>query len=63
MYEEKSPSRTRPVRLTDIPLEIRSKAAREAAEKEDIATRQLLLSVALSPSSTTYWVRDERDVA
>lgn len=48
-----------PVRLTEIPLEVRCAAARrEGAEATD-EERASLLVVALFPSEKIYWIRGE----
>lgn len=47
----------RPVRLTDVPLQVRLKGAREACRDEsDQAMRVLILARAFAPSDTTYWI-------
>lgn len=53
-----SPRRTRPVRLKDISLAERCKAARALTRQgEDPAD---MLAAALSPTDTTYYVADSR---
>lgn len=55
---EPSARRLRPVRLTDIPLEIRYAAAqREARHAASADERADLLAAALDPSDTVYWVK------
>lgn len=56
---EPSKRRSVPVRLTEIPFDVRVRAAREAARsaKSD-QERQALLTAALLPSETVFYVTD-----
>lgn len=57
--QEPSHRRVRPVRLSDVPIALRLKAAqREARHSPEMA--QELLAAALLPSSRTYYIADER---
>jgi hypothetical protein len=53
-----------PVRLTEIPLDRRLMAAREACRREDDGQmRTELLAAALFPSDRIYWVAQAAQVA
>lgn len=51
-------TRTLPVRLCDIPLNVRAHAAQQVAKTADPDTRADLLAAALAPSEETYYVHD-----
>lgn len=51
--------RTRPVRLTEIPIEQRLKAVQQALRSYPDAGQELL-AAALMPSDTLYYVCDDR---
>lgn len=51
-----SARRLKPVRLTDIPLETRFKAAVREAKHSDAEEAQALFAAALMPSRTVYYV-------
>lgn len=53
---EPSARRLRPVRLTDIPLEVRLKAANEIVRRLDSEEPKALLAAALAPSDKVYFV-------
>lgn len=55
--DERDERRCVPVKLSEIPLEQRLEAARQAARWEPgDEERQALLAAALWPSNETYWV-------
>lgn len=55
---EPSLRRLKPVRLTDIPVDVRCRAAQQAAKTcKDGEEAQALLAAALMPSETVYWVK------
>jgi hypothetical protein len=57
------PTRRRrvPVRLSDLPVDVRLEGAREANRRErDPLERAAILLAALHPSDTTYWVAEPR---
>jgi hypothetical protein len=52
-----SERRWRPVRLVDVPVDVRLEAAKEAAAStEDAEMKQRIFEAALFPSSQTYWI-------
>lgn len=54
---EPSARRLRPVKLTDIPLQVRYHAAVMAAKHtHDPEEAKALLAAAITPSQTVYWV-------
>lgn len=57
MLEERSPSRSLPIRLTDLHPEVRAAAARRLARLEADPNMILdLLAAAANPSGETYYV-------
>lgn len=53
--------RTVPIRLCDLPEEVRMTGARQAIKHEpDVEERQAILLAALFPSRTVYWVAPDR---
>lgn len=53
---EPSARRRKPVRLTDLPLDVRYRAAVLAAKHADPEEAKALLAAAITPSATVYYV-------
>lgn len=61
---EPSDRRWIPVRLCDLPEDVRMRAAETAAKDErDEEARLLLLYAAMFPSNETYWVAPSEEAA
>ena len=52
-------ARTLPVRLTDIPLNVRAHAAQTIARTANPDERADILAAAIAPTDTLYYVRPE----
>ncbi len=56
-----APCPLKPIRLSQIPLQVRLHGARLAARQEpDLDERLAILTAALAPSDRTYWVPEHR---
>lgn len=60
---ERSKRRTVPVRLSEIPVDVRLRAAqREARHARTPAERDSLIAAALAPSETVFYVTDDGEL-
>lgn len=64
MLTRRSDRRHVPVRLCDIPAEIRMSAAQKACRREpDPDTRSEIVAAAVYPSDTVYYIAADQDEA